>query len=271
MHATAIPEGWDCHVHVFDGAAPTLPGHYRPPTRTLAEIEHRAAAHGVGHLVLVQPSVYGTDNTLMLQALRQGAGRHRGVAVVDGGVSDAELDAMHAAGVRGVRFNLVSPVGLASDPAVELGHLAPRLRERGWHVQWYLQPAQLAGIVELLRADGPAFVLDHLAGLRADTPADDPAWTALAALAAGGAWVKLSGWYRLGAKPPYAAMHGPIRRVAALFGERAVWGSDWPHTSIDPAIDTPYDSLWRPVIEALEPAQAARARRENAVGLYGAG
>jgi predicted TIM-barrel fold metal-dependent hydrolase len=65
-------------------------------------------------------------------------------------------------------------------------------------------------------------------------------------------------------------MHGPIRRAAALFGERGVWGSDWPHTSIDPAIDTPYDSLWRPVVEALGPAQAAKARRENAVGLYGA-
>ncbi len=269
MPASSIPEGWDCHVHVFDGGAAALPGHYRPPTRTLAEIEARAAAHGVGHLVLVQPSVYGTDNTLMLQALRQGAGRHRGVAVVDGSVNDTELDALHAAGVRGVRFNLVSPVGLHSDPAVQLRQLAPRLRERGWHLQWYLRHPQLADIVPLQRADGPVFVLDHLAGIEAGTPAGDPAWQALAALADGGAWVKLSGWYRLGAAHPYAAMHEPIRRVAALFGERVVWGSDWPHTSIDPSVDTPYDSLWQPVREALAHATATDVRQAQPLRLYG--
>jgi predicted TIM-barrel fold metal-dependent hydrolase len=269
MPDSSIPEGWDCHVHVFDADAPALPGHYRPPTRTLAEIEGRAAAHGVGHLVLVQPSVYGTDNTLMLQALRQGAGRHRGVAVVDRHVGDAELDAMHGAGVRGVRFNLVSPVGLRADPALQLRQLAPRLRERGWHVQWYLRHSQLADIVPLQRADGPAFVLDHLAGIEAGTAADDPAWQALAALADGGAWVKLSGWYRLGAAHPYAAMHEPIRRVAALFGDRLIWGSDWPHTSIDSSLDTPYDSLWQPVREALAPAIATAVRQSCPLRLYG--
>ncbi len=186
------PSGWDCHVHVFDAAAPVLAGHYRPATRTLAEIEARAAAEGVTRLVLVQPSVYGCDNALLLRALQISAGRHRGVAVVDAGVPEAELDVLHAAGVRGIRFNQVSPVGSSQSPAEVLHRLAPRLRERGWHVQWYVRRSDLPALLPLQRETGLVFVLDHLAGIEAGTAADDPAWPALAALADGGAWVKLS-------------------------------------------------------------------------------
>ena len=66
-------------------AAPALPGHYQPPTRTLAMLDAASATLGVGHYVLVQPSVYGTDNSLLLDALSASAGRHRGVVVVDHG------------------------------------------------------------------------------------------------------------------------------------------------------------------------------------------
>ena len=269
---SAIPpapgEGWDCHVHVFDAAAPVLPGHYHPATRGLAEIEARARAAGVQHLVLVQPSVYGTDNTLMLQALQGSAGRHRGVAVVDAGVSEAELDSLHAAGVRGIRFNLVSPVGTPPDPALLLQQLAPRLRARGWHVQWYVRPGQLALVQSLQAACGLVFVLDHLAGCTAALETTDPAWSALAALAAEGAWVKLSGWYRLGATLPYDSLYQPLQRVAALFADHLVWGSDWPHTGLDPAIELPYDATWAPVRVALPPAQAQALRHQQAQHLY---
>ncbi|HSW08111.1 amidohydrolase family protein [Aquabacterium sp.] len=260
--------GWDCHVHVFDADAPVLAGHYRPPTRTLAEIESRAAAAGVGHLVLVQPSVYGSDNGLMLQALRAGQGHHRGVAVVAAEVSDAELDALHAAGVRGIRFNQVSPVGASSDPAALLHRLAPRLQERGWHVQWYLHAAGLPALLPLQRQTGLVFVLDHLAGIAADTPTDAPAWSALAALAAGGAWLKLSGWYRLQAQAPYRALHAPLQRAAGLFGRQLLWGSDWPHTSLGQAPDLPYDATWQPVHDALDPTLAQALRCEHPWRLY---
>ena len=136
--------GWDAHVHVFDAAAPARAGHYTPGTRSLADIEAIAAQHGIGHLVLVQPSAYGTDNSVMLRALLQQPGRHRGIAVVDADIRDAQLDAMHAAGVRGVRFNLVSPVG---NDAADLMALAPRLAERGWHAQWYARTHQLPQLV----------------------------------------------------------------------------------------------------------------------------
>ena len=224
--------GWDCHVHVFDAAAPVHAGsHYLPQTRDLAEIEAIAAAQGVGRLVLVQPSVYGTDHRVMLRALCAEPGRHRGVAVLAADVTDAELDTLHAAGVRGVRINHVSPVGARGDAAALLRALAPRLRARGWHVQWYVPPEQLPQLPALQDEAGLPFVLDHLAGMGLGV-ADDKStcWSALQALAAGGAWVKLSGWYRLQAARPYDALHTRIARVAALFGTRCVWGSDWPHT-----------------------------------------
>jgi predicted TIM-barrel fold metal-dependent hydrolase len=98
-------------------------------------------------------------------------------------------------------------------------------------------------------------VLDHLAGLQlgidAETAAHEDAWAALQALQAQGAWVKLSGWYRLGAQAPYAALVPTIARVGALFGPRLVWGSDWPHTAFADNERPPYASTWQPVVEAL--------------------
>lgn len=261
----AIPSGWDCHVHVFDPAHPAQAGHYRPVLHDLPEIEHTAVPLGVGHLVLVQPSVYGTDNALILRALAREPGRHRGIAVVDTAVTDAELDRMHALGVRGVRFNLVSPVGNGPEA---FRALAPRLKARGWHVQWYARHDQLATIAELHAGSGLTAVLDHLAGLHAGVATGDPAWAALQRLADQGVWVKLSGWYRLQASAPYDALHAHIRRVASIAGDRMVWGSDWPHTAFPPEGLPPYASVWLPVVQALGEARAAAVREAGAL-LYG--
>lgn len=267
-HGGADDAGWDAHVHVFDAAAPTVPGHYAPAHRPLAEIEAQAARVGASRLVIVQPSVYGGDHAVMLRALAAGGGRHRGVAVLEPSVDDATLDALHAAGVRAARFNRVSPVGHGGDPARDHAALAPRLAERGWHLQWYAPAGELAAIAALhARRGGPVAVLDHLAGLRADLPADDPAWDALARLADGGAWVKLSGWYRLGADAPWDALHEAIRRVAARFGDRLVWGSDWPHTHYAPGTAPDYAATLAPVTAALGP-EAARRIVAGAARLY---
>ena len=254
-------------MHVFDSAATVREGHYTPGTRTLAEIEAVSATHGIGHLVLVQPSVYGTDNSVLLRALRTHPGRHRGVAVLDADVSDAQLDALHQAGVRGIRFNLVSPVGNGHG---SLEALAPRLRERGWHVQWYARPHELAGLVHLQRTTGLCFVLDHLAGVGLGAAVPPQHWQALDALADGGAWIKLSGWYRLGCEPPYTAMVPLIQRAVARFGQRLVWGSDWPHTS-QPSTSMPsYDSLLEPVRSALGSEALQAVLQHHAARLYGA-
>ena len=242
-------------MHVFDGAATVAPGHYAPQHRPLVEIEEIAQSHGFGHLVLVQPSVYGTDNSVLLNALRVQPDRHRGVAVVGASISDAELANMHSLGVRGVRFNLVSPAGNGDDYEADFAKLAPRLQALGWHVQWYARPEDLPLISRLHQTTPVPAVLDHLAGLHANLPADARAWEALETLAGQGAWVKLSGWYRLQAAGPYAALDSSIERVASLFKNHLVWGSDWPHTSFTPEAMPSYASTLQPAARALTEAQ----------------
>ena len=261
--------GWDCHVHVFDSAAPVRAGHYVPAHRPLREIEHQARQQGVGHLVLVQPSVYGSDNSVMLRALEEGQCRHRGIAVVDPAIEDEQLDRLHRAGVRGVRFNLVSPAGHSGDVEDDLLRLSPPLRDRGWHVQWYVHAHDLSRLVDWQARSGLRFVLDHLAGLDARLAGSHPAWSAAQALADGGAWIKMSGWYRLGACAPYTALHPNIQRAAAVFGPRMVWGSDWPHTSFEADRMPRYDSMLAPLSEALDAARLRALLHEQARSLYG--
>lgn len=272
--ADAPPAGWDCHVHVFDAQAPAQGGHYRPAHHPLQQIEAQAAALGVGHLVLVQPSVYGSDNRLLLAALQQQPGRHRGVVVLGDDAasrSSAALEAMHAAGVRGTRLNCVSPVGAGRETLTsQVAGLAPLLVAQGWHLQWYAAAEQLPQLAALHAgpaASTPVCVLDHLAGLHAGLSLQHPAWAALQRLADQGAWVKLSGWYRLQAQQPYAELWPVVQRVAALLGPRLVWGSDWPHTSFATDAMPPYTSTWQPALAALG-AERAGQLHEAAATLY---
>lgn len=254
-HGSAPPAGWDCHVHVFSPQAPVAPGHYQPQPAALQTIEAQACDCGIGHLVLVQPSVYGTDNSLMLQMLRRQPGRHRGVAVVDASATPADLQAMHEAGVRGVRFNLVSPVG---NGEAALDALAPLLRALGWHVQWYARAGDLAHISDLQQRHRLRFVLDHFAGMPPGLPAADPSWGALERLANQGAWVKLSAPYRLPGQASAAALQAHGEHLAGLFTHRVVWGSDWPHTSFAPGSQPDYAGLAVPAMAPDLHAQAAQ-------------
>ena len=263
-----VAPGWDCHVHVFDGKAKVAPGHYAPQHRPLAAIEELAQSHGFGHLVLVQPSVYGTDNTVLLNALRVQPGRHRGVVVLDASISDAELASMHALGVRGVRFNLVSPAGNSSNLAADFAELAPRLQALGWHVQWYARPEDLPLVFALHQTTPVPAVLDHLAGLHANLPSDHAAWQALEKLAGQGAWAKLSGWYRLQAHAPYTVLDSNIARVAKLFAGHLVWGSDWPHTLFTADALPTYASTLEPAVRVLREVQKMDALQQAPGRLY---
>jgi predicted TIM-barrel fold metal-dependent hydrolase len=261
-------EAWDCHIHVFDGR-PTR-GHYAPPASTLPMVAERAAAIGVSRFVLVQPSVYGTDNSLLLDALRRSDGRHRGIVVLDADASDESLREMHALGVRGVRFNLLSPVG---NTEAALPALAPKLRAMGWHVQWHARPDQLARIAELHDRFELTAVLDHLAGFTPAFAADEALWADLLRVARQGAWIKLSALYRLGSAPPFADLRGAVERAASMFGNRCVWGSDWPHTFfLEPGSSRrgpAYVETWDAIAAAIDDeARANEILRRNPAVLY---
>jgi predicted TIM-barrel fold metal-dependent hydrolase len=253
--------GWDCHVHVFEAGRQVLAGgHYASEHRPLSAIEALAAQHGVGHLVLVQPSVYGSDNELLLKALGQHPGQHRGVVVLAPNVTPAALQAMHAVGVRGARANLVSPVG---NRAEELLALAPRLKPLGWHAQCFAHARQLPQVLAWARQSGLTWVLDHLGGLSPQFRRDDPAWAAMRALSEEGAWVKASAFYRLlpsasggSAAAPHAGIDDALAQVAEWFGSRMVWGSDWPHTGLLPGDVPVYSGLLAPLFRVLGPQRA---------------
>jgi predicted TIM-barrel fold metal-dependent hydrolase len=217
---------WDCHAHVFVGAP--LPGsHYTPNTCTLAMWQTSAAQHEIEHVVLVQPSVYGTDNSVMLDALLSSNGAHRGVAVVAPDVTERQLEEMHGAGVRGVRFNLVSPMG---NDRADITDIAERIRSLGWHLQLFVRPADLAWVAQQQPVWGVPVVLDHMAGLRSDTVLSQDEEANLRALADAGAWVKLSGFYRLAMSGSFTQADERIAQLQEMFGNNTVWGSDWPHT-----------------------------------------
>ena len=222
-----MTDRWDCHVHVFDGTAPARSTHNNLPLSSLSMLTAAAASNEVSRFVLVQPSVYGTDNRVLVDALAAQPGRHRGVVVVDESIADAALHTMNGLGVRGVRCNLMSPVGNSREA---LERLAPRLIELGWHVQWYATPEQLPQIAAFHEQHRVVCVLDHLAGVNAASAAQAGTWEALRRIAGAGGWIKLSGWYRLQAAAPYTELDDAIQRAASMFGERCVWGSDWPHT-----------------------------------------
>ncbi len=232
----AVPPGaCDCHVHVFPDAAryPFAPRRvYTPPPAPVADLDAYLTGLGLDRVVVIQPSIYGTDNAALLDGIDQLGSRARGVVVIDDGISDAALDDMHRRGVRGVRVNL--EMDREHDPgrsARRLRETAGRVARLGWHIQLFCladMVARLAGVL----ADLPVpVVLDHLGGITAGQGLDQPGFGAvLALLAAGNTYVKASGAYlRSDRAPDFPDVVPFARAVIAANPDRVVWGSNWPH------------------------------------------
>lgn len=239
--AFAVPEGaCDCHVHVF-GTAAEFPfaarRGYTPPPATADELLALQRVLHLSRVVIVQPSVYGSDNSCTLDGMRRLGPRARGVAVIDEATSAAALDEMHRAGIRGVRVNLETAgetdIGAARR---NLAAAVDRVAPLGWHVQVYTRLSVVAGLSkEVARLPVP-IVFDHFGGARAAGGVDQPGFSALLALVKGGhAYVKVSGAYRSSEKAPAYADVAPLARaLIAANPERIVWGTDWPHPHAAP-------------------------------------
>jgi 2-pyrone-4,6-dicarboxylate lactonase len=234
---TRLPLGaTDCHAHVFGPAAryPWSPARgYTPADCVLADYRHMLATIGCDRAVLVQPSVYGTDNRAHLDALAEAGRGFRMVAVVDPDAPMAELEAMAAAGVRGVRFNIVTKGGLAIEGLQRAAkHIAPL----GWHVQLFAAADTLAQMEAALAALPVPLVIDHMGRVTADLGLEHPGFQALLRLLRGGnTWVKLSGAYRNSRQPtaPFSDMVPYAQALIAAAPGRCVWGTDWPHPTVN--------------------------------------
>ena len=224
-----LPAGTlDSHFHVFAAGAPlTSPRSYTPQMETLAGWERLAARFGIAGGVLVQPSVYGLDNSVLLGALAQAPDRLRGVVVMAAGTPASEIARLDGLGVRGVRINLRNRGGVGLDA---LADLVPRIKPFGWHVQFQVGPDAIATVAQLCDRHEITGVIDHLAFMPLDRTG-----SALAdlqrALAGGRVFSKISAPYRL-ADSVGGGYRQTVQALATDYADRLVWGSDWPHTEL---------------------------------------
>jgi 2-pyrone-4,6-dicarboxylate lactonase len=270
------PLACGCHAHILGPAHryPYSPRRvYTPPDCLLPDYERVLGALGLERAVLVQPSVYGEDNAALLEALERGGGRFRGVAVVAGDVADAELQRLHARGVRGVRANVVDVPGRTPGalPLRELEALARRIAPLGWHLELLLHVDEFPRLERDL-ADFPVdLVLGHLGYTSTARGLGDPGFGALLRLVRPGrCWVKLTGPYRISREaPPYADVAPFARALAEARPDRLLWGSDWPHVMLKGTMPSDADLL--DLLAAWLPDETMR--REVLVGnparLYG--
>ena len=249
----------DCHMHIFGpyDRYPLSPGRgYTPPEASVADYQAMCAAIGVSRTVIVQPSVYGTDNAVTLDAVAAlGADRARAVVVVDDSFDLAALRAMGARGACGVRFNAVSGNGT---PLEQLEALGERLASLGWHLQLYAHSAEMVALENVLARLPCPLVIDHMGGVKtAEGGLEDKGFKALIRLLEGGAWAKLCG-YRSSTGHPYADVAGMARAMIAAAPDRCVWGTDWPHPSLMTPEEVPDDGHLMDLLAEWAPAEAQR-------------
>jgi predicted TIM-barrel fold metal-dependent hydrolase len=249
------PLATDCHMHIFGDPARYPPAAWRaydPVEMNLERYGAEAARMGFGRVVFVQPSAYGTDNACALDSLRARPATSRAVAVIDAATTDADLDAMHALGVRGIRLNLVSNGEPDPEAAgAELRAAAGRVGRLGWHVQIYAKPPLVRHLVPAIAGLGVDVVLDHMAAADASRGTDQEGLAeVLDLLARGKCWVKLSGANRISRQGgDFRDALGVMRALVAANPARCVWGTDWPHIgphkagAPQPAIYMGHDNL----------------------------
>jgi predicted TIM-barrel fold metal-dependent hydrolase len=237
-----IPSGaCDCHVHVFGDPArfPFAPARgYTPEVASIEELRSLHRALSIDRVVVVQPSVYATDNACTLDAVWRLGNRARGIAVIDDKTPDAALDEMARAGVRGIRINFAQAGVTDPDAARRQFQTAvERVKRRNWHIQINTQPRVIEGIADVLSASPVPLVFDHFGGATAPAGVQQPGFAALVNLVKSGkAYVKISaaGDNMSTAKPAYADVTPFAKALVAANPQRILWGTNWPHPDAAP-------------------------------------
>jgi len=238
----------DCHTHVFGpfDRYPLGPDRAYVPMNAVPEDARTMMDRiGLDRIVLVQPSPYGPDNRRMLDAMAELGAAARGVAVVDETTPDAELDRLHAAGVRGVRLNIATGGNDTGEPlGARCDALARQVAGRGWHLQLFIQPNVIVELEPTLMTLPVPCVIDHMGLISPAAFRENAAFEALLRLLDGdNCWVKLSGAYRVAKSDTDFAPVAPLAQaLVAARPDRLVWGSDWPHTPPHAGVPDPSDN-----------------------------
>lgn len=266
-----LPAGaCDTHVHVFDRASPP-PGLTPEQTPDAPAAAYAAVrdALGLQRTVLVQANGYGADNRCMLAAIPLlGLGRTRAIAVVEPDTTEAALQALHAQGVRGLRFHMLPGGHMRWE---HLAPLAARIAPLGWHIQLQMDGRLLPDRAAELSRLPCRLVIDHIGKFLEPVGTDHPGFVALLRLLEGGrSWTKLSAPYEVsrGGPPDYADVGALAAALVRAAPQRMLWASNWPH----PWFRTPpSDAQTLQWLEQWAPRAADRQRIlvENPAELYG--
>lgn len=280
---TDVPKlATDCHTHLF-GPADKFPYSedraYTPPIADEENANWMLENLGLERIVVVHASIY-RDNSRLLHGLKTLGDKARGVILMTGTESTADLQEFDAAGVRGVRLNNITKTSLSSDGVADsFRETADQIAELGWHIQVFLQGDDLKAVLNNLEGMPVPLVIDHFGFLSANNPEDaELRDLVMDRVAAGLCWVKLSGSYRL-KKDGVEAARSLTQQLIAANPERLVWGSDWPHTPLNrepewakkkqPFRDIDTKQLLTDFLDAV-PSQDLRSRIlvENPAKLY---
>ena len=271
----------DAHCHVFGPQArfPFAPERkYTPCDASKEQLFALRDLLGFERNVIVQATCHGNDNRALLDALQHSNGKARGVVSVARDVSDAALEAMHAAGVRGTRFNFVRRL-VEFTPRKVLAEIARRIAPLGWHVVVYFEAQDLPGLWDFFTALPTVVVVDHLGRPDVRKPVDGPEFERFVKLLGEhpNIWSKVSCPERLSVSGP-PALDGErnayrdvvpfARRIVEAFPERVLWGTDWPHPNLKSHM--PDDGLLADFIPHIAPAPELQRKLlvDNPMHLY---
>ncbi|GAA6199208.1 amidohydrolase family protein [Aquicoccus sp. SU-CL01552] len=263
----------DAHCHVFGpaDAFPYSPKRKYTPCDAPKEKLFALRDHlGFSRNVIVQASCHGTDNAALVDALQTAGDLARGVAVVAPDVSDEDLRAMDAAGVRAVRFNFVKRLVDATPKEVFTG-IAERIAKLGWHIVVYFEAPDLEELIPFLESLPTTIVVDHMGRPDVSNGVDHPDFKRFVDLLArnDNIWTKVSCPERLTvAGPPYDDVVPFARHLVETFPDRVLWGTDWPHPNMKSHV--PDDGQLVDVIPRIAPTEALKKALliDNPMRLY---
>ena len=220
------------HLHIIDPSFPN-DGKAAAQKGTIEEYKKLSDELGLERAVFVQAKPFGTDNSCRVDAIRKfGSDKARGIAVVTDQVSDKELESLHEAGVRGLRFSVWNPANAVVSFDM-CKPLSERTKDMGWNMQLHMSAAQLAEHASIIESLDCKVVIDHMGRLNPELGIKDPAFPFICRMIdKGNTWVKLSGPYlnTLTGKPWDDACR-VAQAFAAYAPERMLWGNDFPHVT----------------------------------------
>lgn len=231
----APPGACDTHAHIFPQAHAqrySPDRGYTPPDASLESFLELHRVLGIERAVLTQPSVYGTDNTAIVEAVAAHPQHMRAVAAVGSDVTDAELERLNESGVKGVRVNIVDKGGMPFDGISDVVAFTNRIRDFGWHLELLLHAQDFPELRKDFAASAVDIVVGHLGYMKTSHGIDHPGFKELVAMVKDGScWAKLTGSYRITTEPstPYPDVVPFAQQLIAANPNRVVWGTDWPH------------------------------------------